>query len=1089
MQKRANPKGDNIRVPVYKKKMPRKDGKLIGISGSYKGMVIPLAFHESVILGRDPAVSNLVFKDPKISKKHCKITRQSWGYRVESYSDNGTFLKNGARITKDGARLNTGDEIALGENKQENSGLVKQTDNRASALRRGSFCPEEGENTMTDFNHLCPGCMREKKLSEAICPHCGFSQKSYQQNPGCLPLWTILAGKYMIGRVLGQGGFGITYLGLDLNLNVRIAIKEYFPAELANRDTSSTHGNQVLVFDGKYGSVYRRGLEKYVEEAQHLSHFFGQPGIVSIKDFFHENNTAYMVMEYIDGKTLQDYLKEKGGKLSEAEALLIMKPVLEALKKVHASGIIHRDISPDNLMLTFDAGGTVTSVKLIDFGASRIPVQNDPKSMTIILKHGYAPEEQYRTHARQGSWTDVYAVCAVFYRILTGKTPVSAMDRMAKVPLKPLSSYPGISKSTANALMKGLAVQKESRTQTVQQLIEALYPKQTRKRKQPKAVFPMVALVLLAAGMFLIPKDRLSEWKTVVSKDSFSVLSSPQTDSAGSDRHLVLRRPDGTAEAFGRNTYGQCNLSEWTNLSAVAAGNTFSAGLRTDGTVVVAGLLQGKKEVERWKHIVEISGSEDSLYGLTADGRLVVNSKTSLNEDCLQWRSVKTIAAGPYVISALTGDGTVLSTGLGRTPANITGWNDVRFLVSNQELLLGVKQDGSVTSALLWADTAAPALEGLESFQNIVQLTLDYTSCYGVAEDGTLYHAGSNYYGSADCVEELIKDKTLTGLTATKLETRFVGSFSDGSFRSLAPTYCSTAPEAMEKLQSVQHISMDNASLLLGLSEDGTAQYQSSDFFVQELLEKNPKLQTLGALRVFENETNSHQGFYYLDSDGILWTTQRQEKELLTQKLSEVPLSKVFAVSGETVEQQRYLLGLSKEQRLILYEQPFSKLSETLKKAQSWTGVQQAVCFLDRDQMQSTILALTADGTVQGIRSDGKKIKELKQWKNIKSICAGRYAAGAITKDGKAVFLKDDPEYDFGQYQTEDWTNLSGLALGAFHTVGLRSDGTVCAVGRNDAGQCEVQDWSDIVFLTAGESCTLGIRSDGTLVTAGDIGW
>lgn len=186
-----------------------------------------------------------------------------------------------------------------------------------------------------------------------VCPHCGFDRKKYQPNPRCLALHTILAGKYLVGRVLGEGGFGITYIGFDLNMQVPVAIKEYFPVELVGRDTTSMTGDRVLSLSGEKGRTYQAGLEKYVMEARNVSRFSDMSGVVSVKDFFYENDTAYIVMEFIDGISLKDYMKKKGAPLSEEETLTLMRPVLEALQKIHEAGIIHRDISPDNIMLTF----------------------------------------------------------------------------------------------------------------------------------------------------------------------------------------------------------------------------------------------------------------------------------------------------------------------------------------------------------------------------------------------------------------------------------------------------------------------------------------------------------------------------------------------------------------------------------------------------------------------------------------------------------------------------------------------------------------------------------------------------------------
>ena len=348
----------------------------------------------------------------------------------------------------------------------------------------------ESRNEYQDHKGEMPG--REKRGMDgrrenpSRCPHCGFSLSDYRQNPRCLPVNTVLAGKYLVGKVLGEGGFGITYMGYDLNMKTRIAIKEYFPVELVSRDTTRLSegggSDRVISLSGEKSKTYRQGLQKYVDEARSVSRFSGTPGIVSVKDFFYENDTAYIVMEYIEGVSLKEYLKQRGGKLPEEEALAILRPVLEALEQVHGAGIVHRDISPDNIMLTFGEGdgssgesggsgiapetvhGNIAAVRLIDFGAARMTAKNDQKSLTIILKHGYAPEEQYRSHGEQGPWTDVYALCAVLYRMLTGTVPEPAMDRLFSDGLKrPEELGADVSPAVSEAVMKGLAVKKENR--------------------------------------------------------------------------------------------------------------------------------------------------------------------------------------------------------------------------------------------------------------------------------------------------------------------------------------------------------------------------------------------------------------------------------------------------------------------------------------------------------------------------------------------------------------------------------------------------------------------------------------------------
>uniref|UniRef100_UPI00402907AE serine/threonine protein kinase n=1 Tax=Coprococcus sp. TaxID=2049024 RepID=UPI00402907AE len=259
----------------------------------------------------------------------------------------------------------------------------------------------------------CPNCMQALGQGEDVCPYCGFDVSGYEEKPNCLRPFTVLQGKYMIGRVIGMGGFGITYIGWDLNLQTYIAIKEYYPESLAQRDAMTT--TIVSTLDSKK-EIYDKGLKRYVEEARNLSKFYQLQGIVSVKDFFYENGTGYIVMEYINGVDLKHYLKGMGGKLDEATVLALMKPVFESLYEVHKNGLVHRDISPDNIMVDNEG-----KIKLIDFGSVRGQSAETDKTYTVILKHGYAPPEQYYAKGKQGPWTDIYSLCASMYMMRTGE--------------------------------------------------------------------------------------------------------------------------------------------------------------------------------------------------------------------------------------------------------------------------------------------------------------------------------------------------------------------------------------------------------------------------------------------------------------------------------------------------------------------------------------------------------------------------------------------------------------------------------------------------------------------------------------------
>lgn len=304
----------------------------------------------------------------------------------------------------------------------------------------------------------------------------------------------MLNGKYRVESVLGEGGFGITYLAVDTFMNEAVAIKEYFPSLFVTRDTTFGISSQITVITGENEIDYEKGLTRFEKEVANLAKFQSVSGIVSVKSFFKENNTGYMVMEYIDGITLKSYLHENGGKLSYDQTILMMQPIMDALSVVHKEGIIHRDISPDNIMVTKEG-----VLKLIDFGAARYVGQDD-KSLTVLLKEGYAPPEQYRTDGKQGAWTDIYALCATMYWMISGEVPIDSISRVvSEDKLKPLRELANVPKNVDRAIMKGMSISQKSRYKTIEKLDRAL---QMTNNALPHAML-LVFVVIVVGGIFL----------------------------------------------------------------------------------------------------------------------------------------------------------------------------------------------------------------------------------------------------------------------------------------------------------------------------------------------------------------------------------------------------------------------------------------------------------------------------------------------------------------------------------------------------------------------------------------------------------
>lgn len=310
----------------------------------------------------------------------------------------------------------------------------------------------------------CIYCMNPSKTD--ICPQCGKHRSEYVSAPHHLMPGTVLNNKYEVGSVLGEGGFGITYIGRDINLDLRVAIKEYFPSGIVNRN--NTASAEITAHYGDAQAFFEKGKKSFLGEARTLAKFSNEPSIVSVRDFFSENNTAYIVMEYIEGIDLKDYLVQNGV-MTFHQAFSMLSPIMTALSKVHAQGLIHRDISPANIMVMKDG-----TVKLLDFGAARNVGGTDEKSLSILLKPGYAPEEQYRTKGNQGPWTDVYALSATLYKLVTGTTPDDAMNRIFQdETVKPSSINGEITAAQDSVILKGMAVQQENRYQSVAELQNA----------------------------------------------------------------------------------------------------------------------------------------------------------------------------------------------------------------------------------------------------------------------------------------------------------------------------------------------------------------------------------------------------------------------------------------------------------------------------------------------------------------------------------------------------------------------------------------------------------------------------------------
>lgn len=382
----------------------------------------------------------------------------------------------------------------------------------------------------------CYKCMKEIGDSQ-FCPFCGYDLSSAPKSKQFLAPGTRLAGTntvYTVGTVIGAGGFGVTYIGLDESLERRVAIKEYFPSALSTRIPGKT---AISVFTGEKQQIFNHGKERFAEEARLLMRFTGEEGIVSVYDVFETNETVYMVMEYVEGFTLKQRF-EQSGPIPEEELLNFMIPVLLSLKFVHNAGFAHRDISPDNIICQPDG-----TVKLVDFGSARYSVMSESRSLSVIVKQGFSPVEQYQSHGNQGPWTDIYAIGATMYAALTGgAVPDDSLERMANETLKKPSRLGAkVSENTENAIMAALNIRAEDRPQNIDEFLAILTGERSGgliggKPKKKKGVFIAALLaIIIGAAALVFGILRLSDGESAPNNDIEVPNAINKTDSAAEE--------------------------------------------------------------------------------------------------------------------------------------------------------------------------------------------------------------------------------------------------------------------------------------------------------------------------------------------------------------------------------------------------------------------------------------------------------------------------------------------------------------------------------------------------------------------------
>lgn len=630
----------------------------------------------------------------------------------------------------------------------------------------------------------CLGCMED--FRGYPCPKCGFDIGQVKKNAFSLPPQTILCGKYLVGKVLGQGGFGITYIGWDIALERKVAIKEYYPSGQVSR----LPGTRGLVWSESEQArlAQQDGMEMFLKEARKMAKVEDIPGVVKVRELFRENETAYIVMDFVEGETLKARLK-RTGPMPWAQAKAIFRPAIQAMEKVHQAGLIHRDLSPDNIMLLPDG-----SVKILDLGAAKDLNVNSGASSMQVAKSGFSPFEQYTQRGGSGPWTDVYAMAATIYFTLTGKLPPAAMDRIEEDTISwNLPGLDALPASALSALQKALAVTAKKRTQSMEELEKGLFDEappvqaeariQTGTKPQPKKVPKKIILAAVAAVAVILggivystvlkpanaaykqAQALMDAGKYEEAEAAFAALGDYR-DSAEQVRLLPQYQRADTLMKFGQYPSAAIAFSklgdyrdsaqrakeagEMQQIFSIAAGENHTVGLRSNGTVVAVGYNKwGQCDISGWTDIVAVAAGNDHTVGLRSDGTVVAvgNNNYDARCDVGDWSDIVAVAAGDNYTVGLRSDGTVVTRGFnvsGR--CDVSDWSDIVAVSAGYSHTVGLRSNGTVVAA--GVNTFGKC--DVSGWSDIVAVAAGIGHTVGLRRDGTVVAVGENEDGQCD---------------------------------------------------------------------------------------------------------------------------------------------------------------------------------------------------------------------------------------------------------------------------------------------------------------------------------------------------
>ena len=626
----------------------------------------------------------------------------------------------------------------------------------------------------------CFGCMEE--ATTVPCPHCGYVPgdpgQDYALRPG-----TILNGKYLVGKILGQGGFGITYLGWDLMLERKVAIKEYYPSGQVVRQVGTS---SLQWYRTEQASNARdSGQEMFLKEARKMSKVHKIAEVVQIMDLFQENDTAYIVMDFIEGETLKCRL-QKTGPLSWQETQKIFLPVIRAMEEVHQAGLIHRDLSPDNLMLPPDGG-----VKILDLGGAKDLTLNSGASSMQVAKGGFSPPEQYYQRGGSGTWTDVYALAATIYYTLTGVLPPVAVERMEEDTLRwDLPQLQALPQGTIQALKKAMALRAKDRTQTMQELYQGiavsgtspqpekdtaseektvkegptLEKEESAKPEKENKKWVKLFLPIGAVLACVVIAVAILRWKSVADanleyKQAVEMMEARRYEEA----IAAFEALDGFQDSVQKIEDCEAGILELQYEAAVSLVEQKKYSEAMAAFEALEGYKDSAEKLEETIRMADYAAAEELLAGGETAKAAIAFGKLGDYMDARArsfalWENIahrETLIAGDVYTVGLKANGTVVATGRNTDgQCDVNHWTDIVAVSAGYVHTVGLKADGTVVAV----GSNAHGQCNVSDWTDIVAVSAGDWYTAGLKADGTVVAVGNNAYGQCnvsdwrDCV-------------------------------------------------------------------------------------------------------------------------------------------------------------------------------------------------------------------------------------------------------------------------------------------------------------------------------------------------